>query len=391
MRLARILPLTLLTLTSAASAAQPGPLGFDRIVLPMAGLELELEGEADAPGYQVSGQWELGDDYFQSLDTIDELRGGRLASRTWVNIDAQAFESCTEELATLPLTAAWAPVEADLWGGVVTVRGGLWDGGEDLGRRPAIAVCATRGDRQRLLVIRAFADKTHLNKPGTLARGKTSPLLAETWKSFMRGRTQTVQPAWSPEVEGSGSPASRRVKLPQSGLALMIPDDGFVWQLAPGGIDTFIRRAPADPRLMIDVMVRPHEGCVQSFYELGASGAQRSSAKDLPSGWLVGGRANIAGSEAIVACRLVRDGTLTMAVHRSPEIADWKELQPMMDALGRAAGNDLAPGTKVEVEWRGSWLAARVREARGGSYYVDFDDKSESWNEWVPRARVRRR
>ena len=103
------------------------------------------------------------------------------------------------------------------------------------------------------------------------------------------------------------------------------------------------------------------------------------------------GRALVAGSYATVACRLVRGGTLTFAVHREPEITTWKELQPLMEAVGRAAGHDLMPGTRVEVEWRGSWFAARIRDARGGSYYVDFDDKDEGWNQWVPRERVRRR
>jgi len=374
-----------------AAAAQPGPFGFDRLVLPLSGLEVEIAGEADRPGYQVSGQWELGEEDFSSIDTIDELRAGALASRTWVNIDRLHGDDCLEELAALPLAGAWKAAEVDLWGGLVTVRGGTWQSGEELGARPAVAVCATRADRQRLLMVRAFADTPRLNKTTALARAKAAPLLQETWRSFVSGRTQPVQPAWRPEVEGGGLAAARRVKLPQSGLAVTLPDDGFVWQLAPGAIDTFVRRAPADPMMMVDVMLRPHEGCVQSFYELGASGAQKSSAKNLASGWMVGGRAVIGGSEAIVACRLARGGTLTLAVHRTTPIADWKELQPLMESLARAAGSDLAPGTKVEVEWHGSWLDARIREVRGSTYYVDFDDKDESWNEWVVRERVRRR
>jgi len=385
------LVLTSLVLGAPQALAEEAPLGSDRIVLPLAGLEVELPGEADRPGYQVAGMWDLEEDGFQSLDSVDELRKGKLASRTWITIAEMATDSCLEELAALPLQGGWAAIEVDVWGARVAARGGMWSAGEELGQRPAIALCALRGERRRLLMIRAFADVPRLTKPQAIERARTSPLLEQTWRSFAAARTRPIQPAWSAAVEGSGLAASRPIKLPQSGLAFTIPDDGFVWQLAPGAIDTLVRRAPADPELSVDLMIRPHEGCVQSFYELGASGAQQSSAKSLPAGWLVGGRALVAGSQAIVACRLVRGGTLTFAVHRTPDITDWKELGPLMEAVGRAAGHDLMPGTRVEVEWRGTWFAARIRDARGGSYYVDFDDKDEGWNQWVPRERVRRR
>lgn len=374
-----------------ARAEDIAPLGPDRIVLPMAGLEVELPGEADRPGYQVSGKWDLGEEQFLSMDAIDELRRGKLASRTLVTLGDLVTDSCLEELGTTGLVNTWPSFEAELWGARVAVMGGLVEVDAELGRRPGIALCVPRGERRRMILIAAFTDVTRLSKAALVERAKATPILEHTWRSFVAAKTQPIKPAWSAAVEGSGLAASRPIKLPQSGLAFTIPDDGFVWQLAPGAIDTLMRRAPADPELSVDVLIRPHEGCVQSFYELGAAGAQQSSAKHLPSGWLVGGRALLGGSQAVVACRLVRGGTLTVAVHRTPDITDWKELQPLMEAVGRAAGHDLMPGTKVEVEWRGTWFPARIRDARGGSYYVDLDDKDEGWNQWVPRERVRRR
>ncbi|MFO0745040.1 MAG: hypothetical protein U1F43_05095 [Myxococcota bacterium] len=384
-------PWSLLALLSAApaSAAESQPLGSDRMVLPLAGLRLDVPGEADHPGYQLSGRWALTADGFASVDVIDELRHGQLASRTFVTIDRMDEDDCLQVLDALALGNGWRAQTAELWGAPVAVRGGLWEGGDGLGKKPALAVCATRGDRRRMLAIRVQAEP-QLNKGALLARGKASLMLAELWRAYLQQQTQTSTPAWAADVEGSGIPAARSVKLAQSGLGVTIPDDGFVWQI-PVGQDTFVRRAPADPELAVDVFVRPDEGCVQSFYELGAAGAKSSSAKNLPAGWMVGGKAFVGGSEATVACRVARGGTLTVAVHRQPGISDWKELQPLLDALGRAAGNDLAPGTAVEVEWHGSWLDATIVEARGGTYFVDFDDRDDNWNEWVERARVRRR
>lgn len=399
----RALPLpTLLALALSAPARSApsslGPdgeppavtaLGSDRFVLPLAGLQLDVPGEADHPGYQLTGRWSLTTDDFASTDIVDELRQGKLASRTFVSIDRLDDDDCLAALDALPLAAGWRAQTSDLWGAPVAIRGGTWDGGEGLGKRPALAVCATRGDRRRMLAIRVHAEPV-MNKPALIARAKSSLMLAEIWRAYTTQRTQLATPAWGADIEGSGLPASRPVKLENAGLALTIPDDGFVWQQGIGQ-DTFYRRAPADPELALDVFVRPDEGCVQSFYELGGAGAKSSSAKNLPQGWMVGGQAFVGGSPATLACRVSRKGTLTVAVHRTPAIGDWKELQPMLEALGRAAGSDLAAGTAVEVEWHGSWFDAVIRDVRGGSYYVDFEDRDDSWNTWVERARVRRR
>jgi len=396
--------LTCLLIASHAHAADPhppvaldvpaAPLGVDHIVLPLAGLELDLAGEADQPGYPVSGQWSLGDDGFSSIDVIEELRLRKSASKTIVNIDRLMSEDCMSELDALPMPSGTPAAELELFesGAPLVARIGQWDVGAPSGLGPALAYCVLRpGDRRRMLVIRTLTDaKANLPKAQLLARMKSSALMAELRRAYLEYHTAAVQPAWSPDVEGSGLAAARAVKLPQTYVKLKLPDDGFVWSL-DASRDSFVRRAPAEPELTLDVIQRPHEGCVQSFYELNVVPAKNGSAKNLPSGWLVGGETFIGGVPMTVICRLAKAGTLSVAVHRVPTMVDWKELAPMLDTLSKAVGSELAVGTAVEVEWRGSWLEAHIIEARGGSYYVDFDDKNDAWNEWVPRERVRLR
>lgn len=389
MRTSAVVVALSLTLASRAGAAESPQLGADRVVLPLTGLQLDVPGEVDRPGYQLSGRWALTNESFASVDIVDELRNGKLASRMFVSVSRLEADDCLQTLDALTFTNAWPALETDLWGAPVAVRGGVYDGGDGLGAKPALAMCVPHGDRRHLLAIRVIAEP-RANKAVLIAKTKASVFMGELWRAYIAQHTQPVTPAWAADVEGSGLAASRAVKLDQSGLAFKLPDDGFVWQIPPGQ-DTLVRRAPADPELSVDVFVRPDEGCVQSFYELGTQVAKSSSAKNLPTGWMVGGRAFVGGLEAVVACRVSRSGTLTVAVHRTPAIVDWKELQPLLETLGRAAGSDLAPGTAIEVEWHGSWLDARVLEARGTTYRVDFDDKDDSWNQWVERTRVRRR
>lgn len=53
----------------------------------------------------------------------------------------------------------------------------------------------------------------------------------------------------------------------------------------------------------------------------------------------------------------------------------------------------IAPNAAIEVEWNGSWYKATVLETRAsdGHAFIRFDGYSDSWNEWVPPARMRPR
>lgn len=46
---------------------------------------------------------------------------------------------------------------------------------------------------------------------------------------------------------------------------------------------------------------------------------------------------------------------------------------------------------KVQVETNGSWYDAHILKVNSekGTYYIKYDDWSDSWNEWVPIERLR--
>lgn len=47
-------------------------------------------------------------------------------------------------------------------------------------------------------------------------------------------------------------------------------------------------------------------------------------------------------------------------------------------------------GERVEVEWKGRWLPARVVGVEGGRYRISYDGYDSSWDEWVTPARIRK-
>jgi len=56
------------------------------------------------------------------------------------------------------------------------------------------------------------------------------------------------------------------------------------------------------------------------------------------------------------------------------------------------ASLQVQPGTRIQVEWSGTWYDATVLETRAnGDAFIKFDGYSDSWNEWVPPSRMRAR
>ena len=48
-----------------------------------------------------------------------------------------------------------------------------------------------------------------------------------------------------------------------------------------------------------------------------------------------------------------------------------------------------AAGSKVEVQWGGTWYPAEVLAVNGGSTRIHYTGWASSWDEWVPPARIR--
>ena len=61
------------------------------------------------------------------------------------------------------------------------------------------------------------------------------------------------------------------------------------------------------------------------------------------------------------------------------KVSQTREFQPDVHKVG----------TKIEVEWDGTWYPAVVKETRLGLHYVAYDGYPEADNEWVPMNRIR--
>lgn len=50
---------------------------------------------------------------------------------------------------------------------------------------------------------------------------------------------------------------------------------------------------------------------------------------------------------------------------------------------------EIAPGTRIEAEWKGQWYPAEVLTGRSGLHLVHYDAYEPLWDEWLPIERIR--
>lgn len=51
----------------------------------------------------------------------------------------------------------------------------------------------------------------------------------------------------------------------------------------------------------------------------------------------------------------------------------------------------LEAGSKVDIEWHGSWYPGEILKVENGRYYIHYDNHTDTWNEWVGADRLRGR
>lgn len=73
-----------------------------------------------------------------------------------------------------------------------------------------------------------------------------------------------------------------------------------------------------------------------------------------------------------------------------PEWNEWVMSDRIAIGPGEGTTDAIADREVVEVEWRGKWWPARVREQRGGRYLIRYVGYGPEWDEWVTDARLRR-
>jgi hypothetical protein len=55
----------------------------------------------------------------------------------------------------------------------------------------------------------------------------------------------------------------------------------------------------------------------------------------------------------------------------------------------RIKGPPADPAKLVEVEWNGAWYPAELLKQNGQRYFISYVNDDGSWDEWVPRERIR--
>ena len=53
------------------------------------------------------------------------------------------------------------------------------------------------------------------------------------------------------------------------------------------------------------------------------------------------------------------------------------------------AGTNLSMASPVQVSWGNSWWPAEIKEQKNGLYHIHYTGWADSWDEWVPWARIR--
>jgi hypothetical protein len=53
------------------------------------------------------------------------------------------------------------------------------------------------------------------------------------------------------------------------------------------------------------------------------------------------------------------------------------------------AGTNLSMASPVQVSWGNSWWPAEIKEVKNGLYHIHYTGWADSWDEWVPWARIR--
>lgn len=54
-----------------------------------------------------------------------------------------------------------------------------------------------------------------------------------------------------------------------------------------------------------------------------------------------------------------------------------------------AGGNGWKVGSKVMVNWKGTWYKATVTAVKDGKWKIHYDGWANTWDEWVGKARIK--
>ena len=170
--------------------ADPLPVKSGKVVLPLTGLAVDLPADKRKNAtWMLSGSWSLTDGgaAFDGRDVVDLKVGDKLVAGNWVHIGYFNAGDCAAVVKALDVPDRWTG-EKTLWGLKFQVAGGTWDFENNLGKKPAIALCVANAAGGSLLLYHFFLeDKAPVGKAGLapLARDKFLERVAKAWKSML--------------------------------------------------------------------------------------------------------------------------------------------------------------------------------------------------------------
>lgn len=324
------------------AAADPIPVKSGKVVLPLTGLAVDLPADKRKNAtWMLSGSWSLTDGgaAFDGRDVVDLKVGDKLVAGNWVHIGYFNAGDCAAVVKELDVPDRWTG-EKTLWGMKFQVAGGTWDFENDLGKKPAIALCVANADGGSLLLYHFFLeDKAPVGKAGLapIVRDKFLERVAKAWKAGSYG---AAQPATRPEIKQRGDlTAARTVTLPQSKLEVTLPVDGFVWIVRPGAVDgsDFLdRMAPSLPDISLEIGRVPGQPCAAIMKAMaeGVGLAAEPPPTNVPFGWTAYPTLQLEKTRERVICKDVGGAALVVGLLATPSTtASARDFGPMADVI----------------------------------------------------------
>ncbi|NLH76024.1 MAG: hypothetical protein GX465_03190 [Acidobacteria bacterium] len=349
-RVALVLALAAVSLTGIAlMSGEPITVKSGAVVLPITGLAIELPADTrDGFTWSLASSYALSNNgtVFDGRDVIDEKIKDKLVAGCWVQVGYFNAGDCRATVAQAELADAWSE-ERDLFGIHWCLRGGTFEFDGDLGKVPAVVMCAHRDGRKDLLIYRFFIDMPLGTARETLVAALAkAPVVERAALAWQQDAWAAVKPRHRPEVRDRGDVAPvRTVKLAKSGLTLALPDDGFVWLVrAPGeedAVDWLEIMAPAMNEANIEIMRIPGMTCQEVFDGITTEKRYDAPPSNVPTGWTAGPTLVVDGKWERVVGRSVGGSAILVGLFNVPDqgrgAGDFAKLAPMLEAIAKAA------------------------------------------------------
>ncbi|MBP6842821.1 MAG: hypothetical protein KA201_03730 [Kofleriaceae bacterium] len=330
------------------AAADPLPVRSGKVVLPITGLAVDLPKDARKQAtWMLSGSWSLtnGGASFDGRDVIDLKVGDKLVAGNWVHIGYFDAGDCAKVVQALDVPDRWT-AQQKLWGQDFQIAGGTWDFENDLGKKPAIALCTPGPAGSSLLLYHFFLEaKPPATSKAALAAIAKDKLLPRVTKAWATGASGPATPTTLPQIKQRGDiAAARTVALAQTQLEVALPSDGFVWLARSGddGSDFLDRMAPSLPDVTLEIGRAPGTTCAAIMPQMIAS--QQTFAEPpptgVPFGWTAYPTLQLDKARERLVCKDVGGAALVVGLMATPPTTpaarDFGPLAAVLEALALA-------------------------------------------------------